>query len=296
MRIGFILTTYNRIDDFLAHLDIIKYFPMNHSVIPIWMNRDMPDYFLSEMKNYEHAHYCNGIKFSIGPLLGLISGLKKAAELDLDFVIYRNGDDWLFNNDFVLQNLEVMKNYDASAYNWFTMKTNREFAMNELCLRVEPFMKNIDYMYDYFLSSNDKLFCEFKMAKWINRTTQRFYRLPHREEDYGIGNGHEYLSIILKYQNIDPGQSFWDNYKINNRYFNSRWQLIGSHDNKNRFDLYQSIRNKIPYRNSLEKEPHFSRWLEMKEWNIETSETERIPISDVKIKRTPKMLLRRTKD
>ena len=40
MKIGFILTTYDRIDDLLAHLDILKYYDDEKEIIPIWMKQD----------------------------------------------------------------------------------------------------------------------------------------------------------------------------------------------------------------------------------------------------------------
>src|SRR4051812_7716599 len=131
MKIGFVLTTFDRIDDLLAHIDILKFFPYKYELIPIWMNKDVPDYFLHAMKQHPHAHYVDGISFSIGPLLGLVSGLHKAKELGLDYIVYRNGDDWLLNHEFCLSNFKMMfkEKKAIAAYNWLSFKSNSEFAL-----------------------------------------------------------------------------------------------------------------------------------------------------------------------
>ncbi len=244
-KIGFILTTYSRIDDLLVHLEILKYFPIPYEVIPIWMNQDVPDYFLSEMKKYPHAHYCNGINFSLGALLGLVDGLKKAKEIGLDYVIYRNSDDWIFNHNFVLENIKNTK--DISAYNWFGQNTNKEFALNEMCLNVDLFAKSIDWAEDYFLNSNDNLLCEFKIAKWIRKVTKDIYHLPDREHPKGIG-------MVKKCEE-------------NNRFFNKKWKLLGFHDNLERLNCYKTL--DFAYRKELEQENHFKRWLLGGKWNLE---------------------------
>lgn len=283
MKIGFILTTFSRIDDFLAHLDILKYFPRPYEVIPIWMNRKVPDYFMEEMNNYKHAHFCNGLRFSIGPLLGLISGIKKAHKIGLDYVIYRNGDDWLFNREFVLENIKNTK--VISAYNWFGINYKREFALNEMCLHVPSFMKTIDWAEKYFLDSNDKLLCEFKVAKWIRKTTKEFYRLPFREIYFGIGNDPLIIAKILESKGFTVNDPFFDLFKDNNRYFNRKWQLLGCHDNKERLKLYKELF--FPYKEQLEKEKHFSRWLKDEPWNLQINKFTHLESRDIQPKHIP---------
>lgn len=277
MRIGFILTAYDRIDDLLAHIDILKFFPHEHTIIPVWMKKDVPDYFLEEICKHEHAHYADGVTFRIGPLLGLISGLRRAKEVGLDYVVYRNGDDWLFNHQFCLDNFNVLASgKKIAAYNWLTADTTFEFALNEMYLDVNAFMETADEAEKYFRSSNYKFLCELKMARWVKRTLNhdfgQFYRLPGREQWPGIGYEVETLPEVLKAVKQEITEDFWAGWKDNQRFFNRQWQLIGSHDNNQRYDYYRKIRNDISYRFVLETTPQFSRWLscvrERGTWNL----------------------------
>lgn len=259
------MTAYNRIDDLLAHTDILRFCPITHEIIPIWMREDVPDYFRDEMKCFPHAHYCDGIKFSIGPLLGLVSGLRKARDLGLDYVIYRNGDDWLFNHDFVQETLEIMHNKDVAGYNWLSCGTMAEFAMNELWLRVDKFAPSVDEAERYFLSSTDKYLCELKISKWIRQVLDkdfsRFYRLPHREVWPGVGFQRETLPQVFAAMGETMPDEFLEKMEDNHRWFNRKWQLIGSHSNSQRYRFYWDLRRDIPYGRNLEKENHFARWL-----------------------------------
>jgi hypothetical protein len=266
MKIGFILTTYDRIDDLLAHLDILKYYDDEKEIIPIWMKQDLPKYFLDEMSKYKHAHYCDGIKFKIGPLLGLVSGLRKANELGIEYVVYRNGDDWLFNHDFVKENFNIIhQGKTVAAYNWLSHNTVTDFAMNELYLNVSKFMPSIDEAEEYFKKSSDKLLCESKIAKWIkcvlNRDYSSFYRLPDREKSPGIGYELESIPFIYEYMKVNLDKNWKDEYKSNQRYFNRKWQMIGSHKNYERIKYYNEIRREVSYASELEKEPNFARWI-----------------------------------
>lgn len=254
------------------------------------MKKDVPDYFLQEMSKYKNAHYCDGIKFFIGPLLGLISGLEKAKELGLDVVVYRNGDDWLFNHNFVIDNLKRMKNNDVGCYNWFTYNSNQEFALNELYLKVDPFCEKIQEMKKYVINSNDKLLCEFKMAKWISRTTKKIYRLPNREEKSGIGIHDELFEDNMKNLNYKITPEMTERLKVNNRYFNEKWQLVGCHDNAKRHEYYMYLRNKIPYHMKLEQEFNFRRWLNKSNpWNLESEIKKTKDVKD--IKKTPRRII-----
>lgn len=277
MKIGFILTTYDRIDDLLAHLDILKYYDYPHEIIPVWMNKDSPDYFKEEISKYQHSHYYDGIKFGIGPLLGLISGLRKAHEIGLDYVVYRNGDDWLFNHEFVKTNFNIMSNgMDVAAYNWLSVGTYSEFAMNELYINVSKFIPSIDAAESYFKNSTDKLLCESKIGKWIkqvlNRNYKTFYRLPDREMFPGIGYEVESIPLLFEQMKTNLASNWKDMYVDNQRFFNRKWQMIGSHSNYERIKFYRDIRKDIPYVKELEKEIHFNRWLTTtlngQNWNI----------------------------
>jgi len=269
MKIGFILSAYDRTDDLLAHLDILKFFPQDHVIIPIWMNKDSPDSFKKSLSRYEHTQYCDGISFSVGPLIAIVNGLKTAARLGLDYVIYRNGDDWLFNHQFVLKYLSEMDGKHVGAYNWISVGTNIEFAMNELCLKVSVFASHLDRAEEQFKSLSANIPCEMKIAKWINKITKSLYRMPDREQWPGIGQFGDFYGIPREAERLPPGEkeAYLEKWKNNNRFFNRSWQLIGSHDNAQRHKLYQEIRNLIPYHVELEQEPDFSRWLSSSQWN-----------------------------
>lgn len=280
MKLGFILTTYDRIDDLLAHLDILKFFPHDHEVIPVWMNEKVPEYFLEEMAKYPLAHYKNGISFRLGPLLGLVSGLRKAEEAGVDYIVYRNGDDWLFNHDFCLLNfmhLETTGKHIA-AYNWLTHDSTTEFAMNEMYMRVKQFASTSSDAERYFLNSNSRFLCELKMTRWIKRSIDfnfdGLYRLPGRENEIGVGYEVDSLTEVIKTREKVPSEEFWKSLEDNSRFFNRAWQLIGSHNNYERYNYYYKIRSDIRYANELEKLPHFARWLHCtrhgKEWNLPT--------------------------
>jgi hypothetical protein len=277
MKLGFIIPTYDRIDDLLSHLDVLKFFPHPHEIIPIWMNKDMPDYFLKEMAKYKHSLYVDGVGFHIGPLLALVSGLRKASELGLDYIHYSNGDDVLFNHDFVWNNIMVLdkENKDVAAYNWLTTDTMMEFALNELCMRVDKFIRTAAEAEQYFRKSSSKFLCEFKMSRWIKRTTDRFYRLPNREISPGIGYELDTLPQIIAAMGIATTEQYWKDLENNNRWFNREWQMIGSHTNQQRYYYYCKIRNEIPYAAELEQQEHFARWLSVcrngGEWNLPSS-------------------------
>jgi hypothetical protein len=282
MKIGFILTAYDRIDDLLVHLEILKFFPFPYTVIPIWMRKDVPEHFVEALKEYPHSHYVDGLKFRIGPLMALLSGLKKAEEIGLDYVVYRNGDDWLFNHDFCLKNfimLDVQKK-DVGGYNWLTCNTFQEFAMNELYLRVSKFVPHIEEAKKYFIESDDRHLCEFKLGKWLRSVLgkgfEKFYRLPDREFDPGVGYEPDTMCTVFRSMNIKIPDGFWEMLEDNNRFFSKKWQMIGSHNNYQRYRYYSLLRQHIPYSNALEKLPNFKRWTDNsmngKEWNLPITE------------------------
>ena len=43
MKIGFIISVYNKIDDLVAHLEMFKYYPFEHEVIVVCMMDLPPD-------------------------------------------------------------------------------------------------------------------------------------------------------------------------------------------------------------------------------------------------------------
>lgn len=269
------------------------------------MKKDLPNYFMEEMKKYKHSHYCDGVRFEIGPLLGLTSGLRKAKEIGLDYVVYRNGDDWLFNHDFVLRTLmKVYENKDIAAYNWLSKDSMLEFALNEMYLRVNVFAPTVDDAENYFRLSKSTALCELKVSKWIKKVigknNDRFYRLPGRELDPGVGYEVETLPEVFRQYGMPMPDDLPKILESNQRFFNKEWQLIGSHDNYKRYRYYSKIRQDIGYHQELERQKHFSRWLESigtaKKWNLTPEKrkiSSKIPLVFDKRPRimTPKMLI-----
>ncbi len=58
--------------------------------------------------------------------------------------------------------------------------------------------------------------------------------------------------------------------EVNNRFYNERWQLIGSHDNRERFYFWDKIREKVEYK--IENMPCFQGFLDSYHhntpWNV----------------------------
>lgn len=286
MKIGFIVSAYDRTDDLLAHTDILKFFPADHEVIPVWMHKQSPPEFVEAISKFPHAHQCDGVRFMIGPLLALLSGLRVAARLGLDYVLYRNGDDWMFNHARVMETAALMRREGklAAGYSWLATGSPMELAMNELYLDVKEFAPRVDEADALFRKLSDTLPCEPKVMRWISkalgeRRQEAFYRLPGREKWPGIG--HFYVGGIPKALELTEQErtALLDGAGDNNRFFNREWMLIGSHDNAERYDYYRSLRDAITYADQLEMEPHFARWLEASrtggQWNMPSEDRQR---------------------
>jgi hypothetical protein len=272
-KIGFIVSVYNKIDDLAAHLEIFKYCPFDHEVIVVYM-MDLPSEYQKLVDQF-HAVRIEGVGHYIGPLLSAVAGVRKANELGLDYVVYRNADDWLFNYGWEKQNFDTMakKPYICGGYNWMNVGSNQDVTLNQVYFDVPKFMTTADDAEKYFLRSSRGFLCEFKMARWVRKTCQDmnvdFYRLKGREQYPGIG--WESKDIVKAYgQQVPIG--FWEKLNKNNRYFNEEWQLIGSHDNASRLEYWKRIRKSVPYFQELEKEHHFARFLETakvnEKWNV----------------------------
>lgn len=258
MKCGILLAVHNKIDDLLANLDILKFYPEVEKLIvcsyPLPEMQDLSGYRIKFIKTNRQ----------IGPLIALTTGLRMAQHLDV--ICYRNADDWLFNHDFTRSIFQKMEDFACAGYNWLSVNSNIDYTLNELFLRVKDFTKTIDYAENYFTTSRPWTL-EYKMATWINYTTNSFYRIPGREQEPGIGHLGD-IEGLLEKSGI-PVEETREKLKNNNRWFNRAWQLIGSHDIADRMEYYNSIRNEIPYHEELEKEKHFSRWLNMPNtWNI----------------------------
>lgn len=298
MKVGFILSCYNRVDDLMAHLDIFKYCPFPHEIIITYLKHDIGQEYLDEINKYPNMKV-DGVKFSLGPLISFIEGIRGAGDLGIDYVCYRNADDWLFNWDFEKHNFEQMeKGYLCAGYNWFSVGTYNEFAMNQFYAHVPTFLPGLDIAKKVFLGSANHVLCEHKMPKWLLKAIgswDKLYRLPDREQLPGIG--HDLGALTYIYQRIlrqEVPQSILDANAVNNRFFNEKWQLIGSHNNTQRLGYWRRIREQVPYFEELEKEKHFSRWLhyarEGLTWNLPNSEDHiecRKPAPRAKVTRKP---------
>lgn len=272
---GFVLSVYDRVDDLDAHLDILKFYPEKAEVIVVYSKKDVPEEYIKKWDKH-HLVYCDGINFQIGPLMSLCAGLKKAHKLGLDYIIYRNADDWVLNHFFVMANMAAMydNNFEIAGYNWLSVNNMTDFALNELILHVPTFAKKVDSMEYYFANSSPYYLCEMKMARWVKlclSANNKFYRLPEREQFPGVGYEIETLPAFAAY-GITLTEDILKRFEKNHRFFNEKWQLIGCHDNQERGFYYNLVREKIQYVNDLEKEENFSRWVDAwtnkKEWNL----------------------------
>jgi len=278
MKVGFVLSCYNRVDDLMVHLDILKYCPFDHEVI-IVATMDWPEAYLEELRAYHYVRI-EGHGHALGPLLSCIAGVKKAHEIGLDIICYRNADDWLFNYEFEENNFKQMQTHLCGGYNWINVGADHDITLNQLYLRVDKFVETAADSEKYFLRSMKDLLCEFKMARWLKRTCsdfkKQFYRLPDREQEPGIGYMRNDIPGAFREKNMEVPVGFWEQLDKNNRFFNEKWMLIGSHDNPSRYIYWRRIRDRVPYAKALEKEKHFARWLiacrEKTAWNLEPPE------------------------
>lgn len=281
MKIGFIIGCHGKIDDLMAHLDILRYCPFDHQII-IVHSMDYNDFYMKEIDKYHHVRI-DGKGHHIGPLLCVVGGIRKAHELDLDYTCYRNADDWLFSYEFEKENFDLMeeKGYLCAGYSWMGVNNDKDVTLNQLYMNVNNFHQTADDAESYFLRSGKTgLICEYKMSRWIKRTLKdmdaQFYRLPDREQLPGIGWEEKDIPGAFAAYDMEIPDDHWDLLQENNRYFNKKWKLIGSHDNKSRLGYWRRIRSEIPYARKLEKEHHFARWLQATRenlpWNIEIKE------------------------
>lgn len=88
----------------------------------------------------------------------------------------------------------------------------------------------------------------------------------------GIGYEVESIPLLFEQMKTNLASNWKDMYVDNQRFFNRKWQMIGSHSNYERIKFYRDIRKDIPYVKELEKEIHFNRWLTTtlngQNWNI----------------------------
>lgn len=299
MKVGFLLSVYNKIDDLMAHLEMFKYYPFEHEIIIVHM-MDLPPSYMEEIAKY-HVVQIEGYGHYIGPLLSAVAGVRKAYELGLDYVVYRNADDWLFNYDFEQQNFERMKNegYLCGGYNWLNVGTFHDITLNQLYFHAPSFYKTSFDAESYFKRSPRDFLCEYKMARWLKRTCnhldRQFYRLPGREQEPGVGWERKdiYNAFLSKHMQIPVG--YWERLENNNRFFNYKWQMIGSHDVVARSNYWRKIRSVVKYGKKIEKDKHFIRFLDAArngtQWNIPSDEKAPPPLP--KPDKEPKLFSRK---
>ena len=259
-KIGIIISNYNKWDDFGGHAEILDFYPFNFERILVHMT-DIPEWIEADKF---HKVRINGVGHHIGPLLSLIAGIRKAKQLGLKYVVYRNSDDWLFNYDFEIMNFKMMEknNYLYGGYNWLSENTFHDLTLNQLYLNVDEFYKTVDEAEDYFLKSKRTVLCEIKMMKWavLSCGTHRFYRLPYRESSPGVGY---FTDDILYYygQTKQIDNKIIKSLEKNNRFYNEEWQLIGSHDLNHRIESWQKLKMKVDYSEEIESKPFFQKMI-----------------------------------
>lgn len=277
MKCGIILSCYDRVDDLLAHLDILKFNPHGPKIMVAYMHHDEPP----AMPDGVELIRLPSPGFTSGPLLSITRGVMRAADLGLDYLTFRNADDWMFNHDMAQEWISHLDRTGlvAAGYNWFTVGTMNDITMNENILKVDAFAPSAATAERYFLRSDQAYNCEYKMAWWVRRVTKSdhgdgFFRLPDREAVPGIG--WEAADVPKAYEKFGTNVpvEVWGRLEYNNRFFNRKWQMIGSHDNQSRLFHWRQIRSAVPYAEELEKCHHFGRWLDAATNNLTWNKTE----------------------
>jgi hypothetical protein len=260
----------------MLHVETLKYFPFPLKIIIIH-SMDYEKQYMNEINQYNHKRI-QSFGHYIGPLLSAIEGIRVAHELGCKYAVYKNCDDILYNYNFEQENFNKLENdnYLCAGYNWLNVGTYHDITLNQVYFNVPAFEKTANDAEAYFLRSAKNFLCEYKMARWVKNTCpdikNQFYRLPGREQEPGIGWERKdiYGAFASKSMNIPVG--FWEKLEKNNRFFNHKWQMIGSHDNASRLIYWRKIRGEVPYSRKIEKDKHFTRFLEStrtnKQWNL----------------------------
>lgn len=244
-----LLAFHNRIDDALAHLEILKYYREPLPVITITTHPEphtLPQVLRNNLATTPSlGHWC-------GASVSLIAGMRRAFALGYDAICYRNADDWMFDPDFTADKFALLNDYWAVGYNYISHNSLQDVALHELYLRLLPFVPSLDVAHKYFTelrAGGGSLAVEIRVMRWLKRVLpdmDKFYRHPDREVQPSINLSTE---------------------EDNNRWFCRNWKFVGFHDNIERKKHYNLIRDQIPYAADLEKEEHFSRWLNGTKWN-----------------------------
>jgi hypothetical protein len=299
MKIGKIIACHNKIDDLMVYLDIIRYHLCPLEII-IVHSMDYEEKYMEELSKYNlvriksYGHW-------LGPLLACTAGVKRAYEMGLDWVVYDNADDHLFNHKWELKNFQLLKDsqYLCGGYNWLSVGVYHDVTLNQLYLHVPSFYKTIDDAEAYFMRSSPLYLCEYKIPRWLKKTCtnieKQFYRIPGREQEPGVGHERKDIYGAFQAKGIKHAPiGFWERLENNNRFFNFEWQMIGSHDVESRLVYWRKIRNLVPYGKQIEKDKHFSRFMEAARkglpWNLPPGKPE--PTAELPRKK-PKLVSRK---
>lgn len=263
MKFGIVLSCYDRVDDLMAHLDILKFNQHVSKIAVVYMHEDQPP----DMPHGVDLIRIPSPGFTSGPLISATRGVQWAAANNLDYLVFRNADDWIFRHELSYNWIQQMKSCGqiAAGYSWLSVGTMRDITLNENIFHVNHFLPSVLDAEKYFLSSDQSYGCEYKMAWWVNRAIKNnsdlFYRLPDREQDPGIGWEIQDLPTICSKNGDSIPHELWLKLAHNSRFFNRNWQLIGSHDNVSRLFYWNQIKNHVPYSSQLEECEYFSKWL-----------------------------------
>jgi hypothetical protein len=263
MKFGIVLSCYDKVDDLLVHLDILKFNRLAPKIAVIYMHHDQPPV----MPRGVELITMPSPGFSAGPLMSVTRGIRWAAKNNLDYMVFKNADDWMFNHELAYSWLEKIasENKIAGGYSWLSVDSMRDVTLNENIFDVDYFLNTVSDAESYFLKSDQTYGCEYKLAWWINRATKYdsslFYRLPDREQEPGIGWEVKDIPAIYEKKGIDIPSNLPAKLESNSRFFNRKWQLIGSHDNVSRYFYWNQIRKNVPYADQLEESEEFGRWI-----------------------------------
>lgn len=242
MKLAFLVPTYDQENLLLAQLDILSFCPVQHEVIVLYSgDKDLP---------VPHVRYPSTKHGPSGAALAFVYGLREAKKRGVEAVCFRNGDDWMFNHDLVRSRVQLLESRPIVGYSWFSDAGRDDLTLNELYVRLDKISVDLD-QWEHRIIEQQPHDPERHVAAMLNVSEEKLHRLGDREDPQGIGRSHhedkEWRGPF------DPD---------NNRWFNRQWQLIASHDDKQRRAFYQDLRPVIPYAAELEKRPHFMKWLQ----------------------------------
>lgn len=257
--VGFVLSCYDRYDDLHAHLEILRFYPRPKKTIVVHMGAGSVDPALAD----EVIHFPSP-GFKRGTVQSLLRGLLRANEMGLPAVVYRNADDWLLNHPWTARNFDMLLGgaCKAAGYNWLSVGSDHDLALNELYLSVPHFAATAGQAERYFARESRLALCEHKAARWVKDTIDfrtEFYRLPGREAVPFVGlEPSDYAGFAATHA-VPP--DFFQRHARNNRFFNLDWLLLAHHDHRERWRDWVGVRHLVPYATALEGMPHFRRWV-----------------------------------